>query len=150
MEQNDAKEILDLVIGAVAEKNAVALESFMKDVAAPMLVRLDQIGQAQYLLAQLLRQVRRDRNATEFAKVLLEHRAISNKGKVTDFVDEIGHTAYQLANRMEEFALVSEAQALSAQARVNERLESELAERPESATAALLNKFQTLQRGAKA
>ena len=129
------KRITDTITERVAEANAATTHKFMSEVAEAILKRMEQIAIAQVNLAGLLRNNRRDARATEFAKQMLAQKALLNKGKFSEeLLLEIGHSAYMLANQMEEFAMVAELQARSAHKQTEQFVQEQIATAPANAS----------------
>lgn len=140
-EDRTAKELANALIQAVREQNEGAVKSMMEAIVNPLLQRMDRIGQAQVTLAAGLRTVRRDRNATEMAKVLVEHFLRKDGELSTEIIHLIGDHAYSVANEMETHALVAEIQAQGQMDRVASHVKKEQGDAPISDVGTLARSF---------
>lgn len=131
------KELVDALVDQVAEKNKDAIDKVLQELIAPLLQSIEKTATAQVALAAALRTNRRDRNATEIAKLLVEHFMRKDGSLQKEVIHLIGDHAYAVAEEMEVHALVGEARAQSKLDRVKKSVESApLAARSDATTLA--------------
>jgi len=110
------------LVSSITENNTQAMISLFNNVMPPIIERLEQIASAQITLATALQRNRRDENATNFARLLIERAMRSPEEIDKNALHLIPAEAYALANEMELHGRVAEVQADSNSKRMDEAI----------------------------
>ena len=111
MTPDQARQFMDLLLDGLKQHH----QETARELLAPLHDKMGQIARIQQVLARMLQQARRDVNATEAMKVVLQESIRADEynpekpmGRAP--LEIVARKAYELAQHMERFAAVAELQ----------------------------------------